>query len=375
MESNAFKEGIDENAVRRIARCIRSVAPEFPNQKFINIAARGLVELELKARVAHVIAALRICLPGDPIEAIGILVETGSRLDPGDENDPLRWFAAWPLIDFVAEHGIDHFDVSIDALRCFTEQGGAMFSAEFAIRPFIDRYPKKTLSILRSWTADPSEHIRRLVSEGTRPRLPWGSRLRKLQEDPKPVLALLERLKDDSSLYVRRSVANNLNDIAKDHPDTVIDVCARWSKGASKERQWIIRHATRTLIKQGHPGALKIQGFDPHARVGVRKLKLSKKQVRLGDDLVFSFELASTAKHEQQLVVDYKVHHVKANGTRSAKVFKLRVVDLKGRDVTTLQKTYKFRRITTRQYYSGRHTIEILVNGRTLMQMDFTLRL
>ncbi|MCA8946306.1 MAG: DNA alkylation repair protein, partial [Planctomycetes bacterium] len=285
---NAFKHALGKPAIQRIAGNIRRVESAFDQKGFVRAGCEGLNGLELKARVDHLVSVLRQFLPENEREAIALLVRAGASWER-DEVTSTSGFAAWPMIEFVGEHGLGHFSESMEALRKLT----GLFSAEFAIRNFIERYQVKALKLLAVWTNDPSEHVRRLVSEGTRPRLPWGKRLRSFQNDPAPVLKLLEKLKNDESEYVRRSVANNLNDIAKDHPDVVIDVCKRWSKDASPERQWIVKRATRTLVKDGHPEVMKLLGFDPAADVVVDSLSLQPGGLKVGEDLAISFGVRS----------------------------------------------------------------------------------
>lgn len=360
-DAAAFKHGLGKGAVLRIARNITRVEPSFSERAFLRSATAGLESLELKARVMHVVEALRKHLPSDDLAAIDVLVRAGDVWDEGDQASPTNGFAAWPVIELVGAHGLEHFDASMEALRKLTR----LFTSEFAIRGFIERYQARSLKLLARWSRDPDPRVRRLVSEGTRPRLPWGRRLKRFQEDPRPILELLEKLKDDDAEYVRRSVANNLNDIAKDHPEVVIDVCRRWARGASAERQWIIGRATRTLVKEGHPGVLELLGFDARAKVVVSALSLTPARIELGQDVVVSFEIRSTSNEPQALVIDYAVHHVKQAGHRTPKVFKLTTLELRPRETASIRKTHKFRKITTRTYYSGRHAIEILVNGRS----------
>jgi 3-methyladenine DNA glycosylase AlkC len=228
-------------------------------------------------------------------------------------------------------------------------------------------------AVLRRWTKDDSEHVRRLASEGARSRLPWATRVPALIEDPGPVLTVLDRLKDDPALYVRRSVANNLNDIAKDHPDRVLDVCETWLHGASEERRWIVQHATRTLVKSGHPRVWALLGFTRRPHVEVSKIAVSPRRVRVGDEVSFSFHLTSTARVGQHLVVDYAVWFVKASGASSRKVFKLRVVKITPRQVMRLSCRHSFRKISIRTYYQGQHAMEILVNGNVEGRAEFAL--
>ena len=285
-------------------------------------------------------------LPSRVHDALEVLVRAGEAWSFEDSNDPLRGFAAWPLIDWIGQHGLAEFGASMNALRRLTH----LFTSEFAIRPFLLEDSERALALLHEWTMDPSDQIRRLVSEGTRPRLPWAMRLPMFQQDPTPVIALLEKLKDDSSEYVRRSVANNLNDIAKDHPGRVIDVCERWTTDATEQRHWVIRRATRTLVKQGDPGALAVLGFSiaPKARV---ELGLLTSQVVLGGALQFEVRLRSTSKDAQRLVVDYAIHYRKANGRLTAKVFKLRTLCLAPHANLNVTKQHLLAPISTRRHY------------------------
>ncbi len=363
-----MKDRLGRAAIECIADNIVRVMPAFDRRGFVRTATRDFAALELKARVFATIEALAAYLPSEPADAIGVLVAAGQGWTQGDgvELD----FAAWPVIDFVGEKGLGCFDVSMEALRALTH----LFTAEFAIRPFITARPKAALKYLRRWVKDPSAPVRRLVSEGTRPRLPWAPKLTVFEDDPSPVLALLTRLRDDPAETVRRSVANHLNDLSKSHPSLVFETCRSWLDGASEERRWIVRHALRTRVKAKDPEALAILGFDPSAKVEVQGLKLSKKRLRLGEDLAFAFVVQSRAKTPQPLVIDYAVHHQKADGSMRPKVFKLQTVTLAPGDEVAVTKTHRLRPITTRKYYSGRHAVEILINGQSQGTAEFELR-
>ena len=364
-----LKDSFDRAAVQRIAGSIEAVEPSFDRKAFTTAACRGLTTLELKDRVRHIIDALHRHLPDDPPAAIEILVRAGLRWLDETADDIDHRFIAWPVVDFVGTHGVEHFDVSMRALRQLT----GLFSAEFAVRELIERHPQPSLRVIRSWTADPNHHVRRLASEGTRPRLPWGRRLTRFVAEPSPVLEILERLKDDPSEYVRRSVANNLNDIAKDHPERVVEVCEAWAKDASAERQWIIRRATRTLVKHGDPKALALLGFDPKAKLEVCGLAASPRRVRLGSAIAFEVQIRSKAKRSVELAIDYRIHHVKKNGDRTPKVFKLTTVALAPGQSHDLKRTHRLKPISTRTYYPGTHLLEIMVNGRARSQVEFEL--
>jgi len=246
------------------------------------------------------------------------------------------------------------------------------FSSEFDIRFFLLKEPERTLSILKIWAHDSNHHVRRLVSEGTRPRLPWAMRLPAFIDAPTPILPLLEMLKDDDEEYVRRSVANNLNDIAKDHPDKVAQIAGRWLDGASKNREKLVRHACRTLIKQGHQKTLKALGYEA-PRIKLEKLKILTARVSFGDALMFELCLTSTSKKAQPLIIDYAIHHRKANGGTTAKIFKWKKATLAPLATFKATRKHAFRKITTRVYYPGVHKLEIRVNGISLGSKNFAL--
>ncbi len=363
-----MKDGLNGLALERMAAAVFQAWPDFDTAGFLKAAREGLDDLELKDRVRHVIAVLNRFLPDTYPKALKIVVRAGGFFPPGRPGDSLAGFAAWPLIDWVPEYGLRHFDPSMKALKGLT----SLFSAEFAVRPFLLADTGRALRHLRGWIDDPSEHVRRLVSEGTRPRLPWGFRLPVFVEDPSPVIELLNRLKDDPSEYVRRSVANNLNDIAKDHPATVIKVCRGWKKGASAERGRVIRHGLRTLVKQGSPGALRVLGFTTDPQVSV-SLGLSAASLKIGGDLAIEVSLASKASRTQKLVVDYVVHHVRANGKTTPKVFKLRTLDLEPGQGVSFTKKHSFAPRSVRRYYPGEHTVELLVGGKSVGRCSFTM--
>jgi len=245
-------------------------------------------------------------------------------------------------------------------------------SSEFGIRFFLIAFPEKTVSVLSQWIKDDSQHVRRLISEGTRPRLPWGMRLPVFIDDPMPVINLLEKLKDDKEEYVRRSVANNLNDIAKDHPDTVAELSRQWMKGASKERQRLVKHGCRTLIKNGHKKTLEVLGFNP-PKIHKANIKILTPKVIFGDKLQFTFSIRSDSEKIQALIVDYIIHHQKANGKTTPKVFKWRTVNLSPKETLTQSKNHNIKKITTRVYYAGAHAVEIMVNGVSMGKANFQL--
>lgn len=366
-----MKDGLGAAAIERIGDSLVQTVPDFPKQPFIDDAVHGIGSLELKDRVRHIIGVLNHYLPSNFAETADILIRLKDHWIPGEPGDNLGGFAAWPIIDYVGVHGLGHPEKALEVLKELTP----MFSAEFAIRPFIIEHVELTLQALETWTTDPDEHVRRLVSEGSRPRLPWGQQLPSFIADPSPVIKLLEKLKDDQSEYVRRSVANHLNDISKDHPDLVIAVCQRWKQDATKERQWIIRHAARTLVKAGHPEVFGLLGYTENPQLDFQSLEVCPKAIHLGDTIEFSFKLQSANSKPQFIVIDYAVHHMKANGQTSPKVFKFRTLEIAPGETVNLSKQHSIKPITTRKYYPGDHAIEILINGKTFGEAGFTLRM
>jgi 3-methyladenine DNA glycosylase AlkC len=283
-------------------------------------------------------------------------------------------FLYMPHMYFVAAYGLDHFEDSMRAQYQLTQR----FTAEYSIRAFLEKHPEATLARLREWTADPSEHVRRLVSEGTRPRLPWAPRLRDFQKDPRPVIELLELLKDDPAPYVRRSVANNLNDIGKDHPELLTAVAKRWLRGAgaerpSPERRWIVKHALRSAIKRADAGALGALGYGGKARVAIRRVSIEPRNPKIGGSVSIGFTVANTGRQRARLMVDLVIHFVKSRGT-GAKTFKLRALDLAPGASQALAKKITLTQLTTRRHYAGKHRVEALLNGVVRKLGAFELR-
>jgi 3-methyladenine DNA glycosylase AlkC len=344
---------------KTIGGMVAAVYPAFPLRAFLAEALRGYADLELMARGRHIARALAQHLPADYPQAVEILVASlGHRL-VHTENPGMAPFLYLPHVLFVAEFGLEHFELSMGAQYELTQR----FTAEFSIRPFLERYPQPTLERLRAWASDPSPHVRRLVSEGTRPRLPWAPRLRVFQRDPQPVLALLELLKDDPVLYVRRSVANNLNDIGKDHPRLLVQTARRWARGASPERQWIIRHALRAAVKRADNAALATLGFGRPAQVSPRRVRIAPGRVRGGGAVTVDFDLVNRSARTQRVLVDLRVHFVKASGDTRPKVFKLKTAEIVPRQAVSFSKRISLAAMTTRRHFPGMHQVDVVING------------
>ena len=344
---------------RKIADMIAAVHPTFDTNAFIQQALDGYEELELKPRAAHIAHALHTHLPGEYEEAIEVLISSlGPRLERTDEFG-MAVFLYLPHVIYVAEYGLDHFEPSMRAQYELTQR----FSAEFSLRFYVERHPKATMERLKEWVNDPNPHVRRLVSEGTRTRLPWAPRLRMFQKDPEPVIMLLELLRDDPELYVRRSVANNLNDIWKDNPERMVDVCQDWMQGASEERQWLIRHALRSAVKQGHRRALDILGYGSADDLEVQQIEVSPAAARIGESVRIAFDVHNTSNTLQRVMADFRIHYIKANGSANPKVFKLKAVELQGGETVRLEKKVSLREMTTRKHYPGLHSVDAVLNG------------
>jgi len=368
-----FKNLFNPQMIALMGKHLRRVQPDFDARGFVAVATRDMQALELKQRCAQIVTALESSLPDSFPACCDTLL---AALHPESDVDltnmtmderGIRGWGVMPMADYVAAHGMQHFDLSMRALKEMTKRS----SSEFAIRAFLLADAQRALNYLHEWADDENYHVRRLVSEGSRPRLPWGVRLPVFVDDPAPLLPLLERLRDDQIEYVRRSVANNLNDIAKDHPDTVARIAKAWLRSASPERQRLVRHACRTLLKQGHPATLAVHGYGK-AQLSVR-FALDKRRARAGDRLTLVLDIESQSARSQSLLVDYLVYHRKANGTLSPKVFKWKSLDLPARVSVALNKSHSLKPVTTRKYYAGMHRIDVQINGRTYASAEFNL--
>jgi 3-methyladenine DNA glycosylase AlkC len=378
----AFKNNFNADVINNIAHYLSEASHKhklaFDDESFVKQASNELDTLELKARSNQIAAALDQHMPADFGEAV-ILIE--SALAPPSKDETIQFttddkgLAGWmmmPITDYIAEASLrdnaKYFTQGLGLLHACTQR----FSAEFSIRPFLRDHTEETLKVMTTWAKDKNVHVRRLVSEGSRPFLPWGIRLHAFAKDPTPILPLLTQLKDDSSEYVRRSVANNLNDIAKNHPDKVVQIVSGWWDESNQERTKLIKHACRTLLKDGHPQALALFGYPP-AKLAIIKFSLSNKVVEMGAEQEISFSIHNKQKHAQNLLIDYAMHHQKANGKMSPKVFKWTSFTLEAGAQITITKKHSFKAVTTRKYYVGEHKVEVLVNGKAFAADDFKL--
>lgn len=341
----------------------------FPSQSFLDHLFSGDWEaLELKQRIRQISIVLRQHLPAEYPDALEIMTQTtlGYIREQGENLSFTHTF----IPDFVETHGVEYPDQSIPALETLTRWS----SAEFAVRPFLIRYPERMYAQMLAWSRHESPMVRRLSSEGIRPRLPWGMGVPALKRDPAPILPILGNLKNDPAETVRRSVANNLNDIAKDHPELVLELAERWL-GQSAETDWVVRHACRGLLKKGNASALAHFGFQQEiAGIDVFQLKLSE-QVAIGSRLDFSFEVKNSASTPALVRLEYGIDYQTLSGKISRKVFKIKELTLAPGQAETISRSQRFQDFTTRKHYAGAHRLKILLNGKQLAEGVFEVRL
>ncbi|UXH79650.1 DNA alkylation repair protein [Roseateles amylovorans] len=356
----ALKDLINDSALRHVADTLGGLAPNFDRRRFLAVTRSGLAELSILQRVHRIAEGLSQSLPGTYGDQLAVVIAAAPELRGA--------FLNMGLCDFVASYGLADPTASLKALKRLTPYG----TAEFAVRPFLRQDLARTLKVMTSWAEDRNEHVRRLASEGSRPRLPWSFRLASLVTNPAPLAPILNALREDESLYVRRSVANSLNDVTKDHPDWVFDHLADWDLSQPRSA-WIVKHALRSRIKQGDARALRLIGASEGAQAQVEGLSVSPARLSIGGEVEIAFTLRSTAEVDQRLVVDYRIHYVKKNGSASPKVFKLRTVALAGLGSEPLRIRRSLRDFTTRTHHAGTHRVEVLVNGQALASGVFEL--
>ncbi|HLG02746.1 MAG TPA: DNA alkylation repair protein [Bacteroidia bacterium] len=354
-----LKNLLNVDFIAGLSKKLRETDPHFNTAGFQKaVFSIDWKAMELKARIRHVAIVMGKFLPYPYPAQIKILLKVAPEIGG---------LGGLVFPEFVEEFGLEDPITSLNALEILT----CYSSGEFAIRPFVRKYPDETLGRIKIWTKHSNEHVRRLCSEGIRPRLPWSSPLQEFKKDPAPVLEILEHLKNDPSEYVRRSVANNLNDIAKDHPAFVLKTAQRWiGKSAASDK--LLKHACRTLLKQGNSEALKIFGFKKGANASVKNLRAPKNKLRIGERLPFSFELHNESRSVKQLRVEYIVYFLKNNGSHAKKIFQLSSKKFNP-GKTILKRSHSFKDFTTRKHYPGEHHLAIAVNGVEKIKMKFVV--
>jgi len=362
----ALKHKLGKNHFIRMNEAISPIYPEFDKKLFLKYHI-SLENLTLKERVSKIRDILYELLPKNYNEAISILLKTST-------STKLEDFDLWPITDYIQFYGQNHKELSLKSLKELTK----LFTSEWAIRPFLINDTQKTLSFLIQCSIDQNKHVRRWASEGSRPRLPWGEQLKSFIKDPSLTLPILENLKFDDELYVRKSVANHLNDISKDHPNILFELLNKWKKEVNSEEKkeklnWIIRHSLRNLIKEGNPTALSFLDVSTKFDIHIESIFFNSDKIYMGKNLEFSFIISSKMKKQQNLVIDYRIHFLRDKGKSSIKVFKLKNISISPSDRITITKKHLFKEISTRKYYNGDHKIDIQINGKVIKSKTFKI--
>lgn len=341
----------------RFTDIVKRKYPVFDSTRFLNLIFDDSWEQkQLKQRIRHISTSLRLTLPASYSEALSVM----SQIAPHCRGVEYLFFP-----DLVEVYGLDDWTASIPALERFTP----FSSSEFAVRPFIVQDPVRMMDLMLQWANHPDHHIRRLASEGCRSRLPWAMALDIFKADPSPIVPVLEKLKRDSSVYVQKSVANNLNDISKDHPKQVIQLARQWY-GENLQTNWIVKHGCRGLLRKGDPDVLSLFGFEISPDVTVSGLSLDEESLTIGQTLNFSFSIRINSSVSQQLRVEYAIDFVKANRTTSRKLFKVTEHNFE-KGERQYVRAHHFKDLTTRKHYPGKHRLSVIINGKEQATTDF----
>jgi 3-methyladenine DNA glycosylase AlkC len=364
---DALKNVYSEQFFENISKGLIEVIPGFNKKKFLKgIHEEGFDGMELKQRMAHIAKVLQRFMPSDYKESSKLLLRLTDQLQ--NANIPTQHIEFMFLPEYISMYGQDHFDLSVKAMERVTQ----FISCEFAVRFFILRYKEKMMQQMLKWSKHKSRHVRRLATEGSRPRLPWAIGVPELKKDPSPIIPILENLKDDECEIVRRSVANNLNDISKDHPDLFLNIIKKW-KGSSKETDAIIKHASRSLLKAGYTSILDFYSLNSKG-IKVGKFALKNSSVKIGDKIEFDFKIKNTLGEALVARLEYGIHFRLSNGNLSRKVFKISERNLKPGEQFIIKKIHSFRIITTRKFYPGLHKLSVIVNGKECKPLEFELK-
>jgi 3-methyladenine DNA glycosylase AlkC len=367
-----FKNIYTRDFFENYCRVLGIVVSNFDESAFLSeIFDSEWESLEIKQRMRHISNVLKSYLSSNYTESVNQLLQTISILESEDESvGVVKGRMEYIFIsDYIEQNGIDDFEISVSAFEKITQ----FTSSEFAVRPFIIKYEQKMLDRMLVWTDHKNENVRRLASEGSRSRLPWAMAIPVLKKDASPVLPILEKLKADPSEYVRKSVANNLNDISKDNPQTVIEITKRW-KGKSKETDWIVKHACRSLLKDGNIEVLQIFGFGSVDKIEIKNLRLASEIVKIGDYLQFTFEIYNKSKKKEKIRLEYGIYYQKKNASLSKKVYKISEKEYAEKSVTIIDRRQAFKLITTRKFHLGAHKLSLIINGVETDPIEFELR-
>jgi len=362
-----FKEFYNLNFLQNYSRILVKISPSFDADIFCQkVLSKDWQVLELKQRMRRISETLGIMLPHKFEDAISILIESIEALKHTEFEHQGIEFIFIP--DYIELFGIDEYDTSVLAIEKVT----TFISCEFAVRPFIIKYSDKMMAQMLQWTKHKNHHVRRLSSEGCRPRLPWAMALPEFKNNPQAILPILEELKTDDSEFVRRSVANNLNDISKDHPEIVLKIAHNWY-GSNNQTNALIKHGLRTLLKGNYPGSLELIGYGSPKSFVLSKLVLINQKVKEGDRVAFSFSIKNTSKKAQFLRMEYALYFLLSNGSHSKKVFKISERKINPNESFHIKRDHSFKLITTRKYYKGRHFVAPIINGEEKEKLRFEI--
>ncbi|MFT7684718.1 MAG: 3-methyladenine DNA glycosylase AlkC [Candidatus Azotimanducaceae bacterium] len=349
--------------IKHLGGAFKREYPAFDEKLFSTLVFdSGWQQKELKSRMRRITESLHFVLPSDYNKSIKIVVSVSKML----RQEEIHGFEYMLFPDFVECYGQEHWSLSIPALEELTK----LASAEFAVRPYLLLNSEKMMKQMITWSKSADPDVRRLASEGCRPRLPWAMALPGFKKDPTLILKLLKPMRNDSALYVRRSVANNLNDISKDHPDLVMEVVKPWH-GKNKNTDWLIRHGCRGLLKSAHPEALALFGFGSIKHLAIKNFTADS-EVQFGHYLPFSFEVSSTKKTIGKLRLEYAIDFMKSNGKQARKIFQISESSI-SEDHKIFARKHRFKAISTRKHYTGSHGFSLILNGQTVDQMSFEL--
>lgn len=363
----ALKDIYSKSFYYHFCEVAEEVIPNFDKKKFSKLIFDSEWERkELKERMRHTSYVLHEFMPDKFPKAVQYIEKMITKIRQKKFTESSLEFMFFP--DYIETYGIDDFEISVKAMEFITQ----FTSCEFAVRPFILRYSNKMIEKMLEWSKHENHHVRRLASEGSRPRLPWAMALPDLKKNPKSILPILHNLKKDSSEYVRRSVANSLNDIAKDHPDIVIEIAKKW-KGKHKDTDALLKHACRTLLKAGDVETLKLFDLAPNPKITTSNFKIHTSKVSIGNHLEFSFSIQNNDKVINITRIEYGIYYLRQNGQHSKKVFKISERSLQVKEKIEIARKQSFKIITTRQFYYGTQKLSLIINGVEKEVLEFEL--
>lgn len=376
--AESFKDIYDEQFFDRFTKDLKIIINDLDAQEFVSqIRDDEWEDRGYKQRTAHIARVLKKFLPTNYKEAIAKILELldgvkhvlpdFSRID--DKNFGLLTLDyGLILANYIELYGLDDYETSVKTMEKITQ----FTTCEFTTHVFIVKYPDKMMAQMLAWSKHEHWGVRRLASEGCRPRLPWAMALPNLKKDPTPILPILENLKNDPARFVRLSVANNLNDISKDNPDVVIALAKKWY-GESAEVDWIVKHGCRTLLKQGNVEVMGLLGLGDVKGISIENFLISTPEVKVGNSLEFSFNLLNQGREKSKVRLEYGLYYQKANGSLSKKVCKISEKEYAGNSVTPIIRKHSFRVVTTRKFHSGLHQVAVIINGKEFEKHDFEL--